>query len=187
MLCTARSATVMAVYCLHWRLLRLLGCHLDLRPSSASTPGTAPRAATAACRGGERGPRARAELGIDVQAILRRSAAVLTNRLGAADMTDLDMGGPLAYALLLASVHLLARALASLLRDRIMSLPRPPRRPPATPCRARRLAPARRYPCSTHVQPLAGCGAAYSWVALAGAHSLRTGLPCADMGCRTKN
>ncbi|KAK9826895.1 hypothetical protein WJX81_006155 [Elliptochloris bilobata] len=47
------------------------------------------------------------ELGIDVQAILRRSLAILTGRLGSAHMADLDMGGPLAYALLLASVHLL--------------------------------------------------------------------------------
>jgi len=123
------------------------GCRPDLRPSSASTPGTAPREATPACRDGERGSRARAELGIDVQAILRRSAAVLTNRLGAADMTDLDMGGPLAYALLLASVHLLARAAASLLRVRVRSLPL--RRPAATPCRTRPLAPARRYPCAS--------------------------------------
>ena len=44
-----------------------------------------------------------------MQAILRRSLSVLTGRLGAAHMADLDMGGPLAYALLLASIHLLVR------------------------------------------------------------------------------
>ena len=50
---------------------------------------------------------ARAELGIDLQGILRRSLAVLSHRLGSPRLQDLDMGGPLLFAAILGSVHLL--------------------------------------------------------------------------------
>lgn len=49
-----------------------------------------------------------AELGIDIPAILRRSRGILLNRLGANEMQELDMGGPLCFALLLGGAHLLA-------------------------------------------------------------------------------
>ncbi len=48
-----------------------------------------------------------AELGIDLQGILRRSIAVLTHRLGSDVLLDLDLGGPLFFAAILGSVHLL--------------------------------------------------------------------------------
>lgn len=48
-----------------------------------------------------------AELGIDLQGILRRSLAVLTHRLGSDVLLDLDLGGPLFFAAILGSVHLL--------------------------------------------------------------------------------
>ena len=63
----------------------------------------------------------RAELGIDVRVILQRSLAVLTGRLGSAHMADLDMGGPLAYALLLASVHLLVKPSKAVIHFFILS------------------------------------------------------------------
>ncbi|KAK9919010.1 hypothetical protein WJX75_008673 [Coccomyxa subellipsoidea] len=47
------------------------------------------------------------ELGIDLQGILRRSVAVLTHRLGSNVLLDLDLGGPLFFAAILGSVHLL--------------------------------------------------------------------------------
>ena len=48
-----------------------------------------------------------AELGIDLQGILRRSLAVLSHRLRSPTLQDLDMGGPLLFAAILGSVHLL--------------------------------------------------------------------------------
>lgn len=53
-----------------------------------------------------------AELGIDLQGILRRSIAVLTHRLGSNVLLDLDLGGPLFFAAILGSVHLLVGALS---------------------------------------------------------------------------
>lgn len=51
-----------------------------------------------------------AELGIDLQGILKRSLAILSYRLGSPTLLDLDMGGPLLFAAILGSVHLLVRA-----------------------------------------------------------------------------
>lgn len=49
------------------------------------------------------------ELGIDLSAIARKSAAVLAHRLGAPALEDgLDMGGALVWALALGALHLLA-------------------------------------------------------------------------------
>jgi hypothetical protein len=50
-----------------------------------------------------------AELGIDLQGILQRSLAVLSYRLGSPTLQELDMGGPLLFAAILGSVHLLVR------------------------------------------------------------------------------
>lgn len=52
-----------------------------------------------------------AELGIDLRGILRRSVAVLTHRLGSNVLLDLDLGGPLFFAAILGSVHLLVSTL----------------------------------------------------------------------------
>ncbi len=48
-----------------------------------------------------------AELGIDLQGILKRSIAVLMHRLKSNSLADLDMGGPLLFTTLLSAVHLL--------------------------------------------------------------------------------
>ena len=50
---------------------------------------------------------AAAELGIDLQGILQRSLAVLSYRLRSPTLQELDMGGPLLFAAILGSVHLL--------------------------------------------------------------------------------
>ncbi|KAK9837785.1 hypothetical protein WJX74_005015 [Apatococcus lobatus] len=47
------------------------------------------------------------ELGIDVSGILQKSFAVLLGRTKSDDLEDLDLGGPLIFAALLAAVHLL--------------------------------------------------------------------------------
>ena len=49
----------------------------------------------------------RAELGIDLSGIMKRSRAVLINRFKAGDVDSLDLGGPLLFATALAAVHLL--------------------------------------------------------------------------------
>jgi hypothetical protein len=71
---------------------------LFLRPISIALPGVALFQTTAA---------AYVELGIDVQGIFQRSLAVLTNRLSSSVLQDLDLGGPLFFAAILGSVHLL--------------------------------------------------------------------------------
>lgn len=50
-----------------------------------------------------------AELGIDLQGILKRSIAILMHRLKSQSLTDLDMGGPLLFTTMLSAVHLLVR------------------------------------------------------------------------------
>ena len=52
------------------------------------------------------------ELGIDVSGILQKSFAVLLGRTKSTDLEDLDLGGPLIYAALLAAVHLLVGPVA---------------------------------------------------------------------------
>jgi protein YIPF5/7 len=47
------------------------------------------------------------ELGIDLQAILKKSRSVLIGRVGADSLKDVDMGGPLLFAAGLAALHLL--------------------------------------------------------------------------------
>ncbi len=49
-----------------------------------------------------------AELGIDLQGILKRSIAILLLRLKSDSLTELDMGGPLLFTTLFSAVHLLA-------------------------------------------------------------------------------
>ena len=64
----------------------------------------------------------RAELGIDVPGILKRSRAVLTNRFKAGDVDSMDLGGPLVFATMLAAVHLLVRQhVTALLQSRARS------------------------------------------------------------------
>ena len=50
-----------------------------------------------------------AELGIDLQGILKRSIAILLLRLKSDSLTELDMGGPLLFTTLFSAVHLLVR------------------------------------------------------------------------------
>jgi hypothetical protein len=47
------------------------------------------------------------ELGIDLGAILRKSKSVLLGRVGADSLKDVDMGGPLLFAVAMAAMHLM--------------------------------------------------------------------------------
>lgn len=48
-----------------------------------------------------------AELGIDIRGILKKSRGILAGRFSHADVEELDMGGPLVFAMLLACTHVL--------------------------------------------------------------------------------
>lgn len=61
-----------------------------------------------------------AELGIDVQGIFKRSLAIMSSRLGANVLQELDLGGPLFFAALLGSVHLLV-SLRTLIKQSYIS------------------------------------------------------------------
>lgn len=50
-----------------------------------------------------------AELGIDISGILKKSKGILAGRFSSADIEELDMGGPLVFAALLACAHVLVR------------------------------------------------------------------------------
>ncbi|KAK9806203.1 hypothetical protein WJX72_005193 [[Myrmecia] bisecta] len=47
------------------------------------------------------------ELGIDIPGIWKKSRAIATNRFRTSDLESLDLGGPLVFALVMGSVHLL--------------------------------------------------------------------------------
>ncbi len=53
----------------------------------------------------------RAELGIDLGGIWKRTRGVLTFQMGAPEMQELDVGGPLLFSAILGLSHLLVRAL----------------------------------------------------------------------------
>ena len=50
-----------------------------------------------------------AELGIDISGILKKSRGIFLGRFSSADVEELDMGGPLVFAALLACAHVLVR------------------------------------------------------------------------------
>ena len=54
----------------------------------------------------------RAELGIDLGGIWKRTRGVLTFQMGAPEMQELDVGGPLLFSAILGMSHLLVRAVA---------------------------------------------------------------------------
>ncbi len=51
----------------------------------------------------------RAELGVDLGGIWKRTRGVLTFQMGAPEMQELDVGGPLLFAGILGLSHLLVR------------------------------------------------------------------------------
>ncbi len=61
----------------------------------------------------------RAELGIDLGGIWKRTRGVLTFQMGAPEMQELDVGGPLLFSAVLGLSHLLVRAVC---RYRVPSL-----------------------------------------------------------------
>ena len=54
----------------------------------------------------------RAELGIDLGGIWKRTRGVLTFQMGAPEMQELDVGGPLLFSAILGLSHLLVRAVS---------------------------------------------------------------------------